>query len=152
MDLSVDYPSSQAPKSSVSNIKKLILFKSDINMSIRRKMILILLVCTTIPMLLVGLMVYYHARETLQSLRMEELKSIADLKAKRIEDFFADQKNHIMIAQQRPTLKKYASILAEFSGDTFGPVYETIIDELDQALACPIPYWSLRLRSLQVCC
>jgi hypothetical protein len=100
-------------------------------MTIRKKMTLILLACTIIPMCFVGVLGYYHARKTLESLRMEQLKSIADLKVKRIEDFFAEQKKHIMIAQQRPTLKKYASILQAFSGDFSNPVYKTIRDELD---------------------
>jgi len=103
-------------------------------MTIRKKMILILLACTIIPMCFVGMLGYYHARETLESLRIEELKSIADLKVKRIEDFFSEQKKHIMIAQHRPTLKKYISILADFSGEFSSPVYEAIRDELDQAL------------------
>ncbi|MBT8368751.1 MAG: hypothetical protein KJP23_28995, partial [Deltaproteobacteria bacterium] len=80
-------------------------------MTIRKKMILILLACTIIPMCFVGMLGYYHARYTLESLRIEELKSIADLKAKMIEDFFVDQKKHISVAQQRPTLKKYISTL-----------------------------------------
>jgi hypothetical protein len=73
-------------------------------MTIRKKMILILLACTIIPMCFISMLGYYHARKTLQSLRMEELKSIADRKVIRIEDFFADQKKHISVAQQRPTL------------------------------------------------
>ena len=75
-------------------------------MTIRKKMILILLACTIVPMCFVGLLGYFHARKTLETLRMEELISIADLKVKTIEDFFADQKRHIRIAQERPTLKK----------------------------------------------
>ena len=103
-------------------------------MTIRKKMILILLACTIVPMFFVGMLGYYHARKTLESLRMEELKSIADLKVQRIKDFYDDQKRHIMIAQQRPTLKKYASKLATFSDNFSGTAYETIRDEQDQAL------------------
>ena len=103
-------------------------------MTIRKKMILILLACTIVPMFFVGMLGYYHARKTLESLRMEELKSIADLKVQRIEDFYADQKRHIMIAQQRLTLKKSAAMLADFSGNFSSRTYETIRDELDQAL------------------
>ena len=110
-------------------------------MTIRKKMILILLACTTIPMFLVGLLGYYHARETLESLRIEELKSIADLKAKRIEDFFAEHQKHLSIAQQRPTLIKYTAILAEFSGDLSNPIYAEIRDELDRALKIYLPVY-----------
>jgi PAS domain S-box-containing protein len=103
-------------------------------MTIRKKMILILLACTIIPMFFVGMLGYYHARKTLESLQIEELKIIADLKVQRIEDFYADQKRHIRIAQQRPTLKKSAAMLATFSGNFSSLTYETIRDELDQAL------------------
>ena len=103
-------------------------------MTIRKKMILILLVCTIIPMCFVGMLGYYHARKTLESLRIEELKSIADLKAKRIEDYIAEHKKHISVAQQRTTLKKYTALLVDFSDDFSSPTYETIRDELDRAL------------------
>ena len=55
-------------------------------MTIRKKMILILLASTIIPLCLVGTLGYFHARRTLEAVRMEKLKSIADLKVKRIED------------------------------------------------------------------
>ena len=110
-------------------------------MTIRKKMILMLMVCTTIPMFLVGLLGYYHARTTLESLRMEELKSIADLRVKRIEDFFAEHQKHLSIAQQRPTLIKYTAILAEFSDDFSNPIYKDISDELDRALQVYLPVY-----------
>ena len=113
-------------------------------MTIRKKMILIVLACTIIPMCFVGLLGYFHARKTLETLRMEELKSIADLKVKRIKDLFADQKKHIMIAQQRPTLKKYTAMLVEFSDDFSSPVYKTIRDELDQALTIYQPVYGFK--------
>jgi PAS domain S-box-containing protein len=104
------------------------------NMTIRKKMILILIACTIIPMCFVVTLGYYHARKTLQSLRMEELKSIADLKVKRIEDFLVDQIKHIVIAQQHPSIKKNTAILTEFSGNFSSTVYETIRDEFDQSI------------------
>jgi PAS domain S-box-containing protein len=110
-------------------------------MTIRKKMILILLASTTIPMFVVGVLGYFHARKTLESVRMEELKSIADLKVKRIEDFFAEHQKHIAIAQQRPTLMKYSAILTEFSGDLSNPIYADIRDELDRALKIYLPVY-----------
>jgi len=111
-------------------------------MTIRKKMILILLVCTTIPMFLVGVLGYFHARKTLESLRMEQLKSIADLRVKRIEDFFAEHQKHLSIAQQRPTVIKYTAILAEFSGDFSNPTVADIRDELDRALQIYLPVYN----------
>ena len=112
------------------------------NMTIRKKMILILLLCTTIPMFVVGVLGYYHARRTLESLRMEQLESIADLKVKRIEDFFAEHQKHLSIAQQRPTLIKYTAILAELSGGVSNPTYANIRDELDRALQIYLPVYN----------
>ena len=103
-------------------------------MSIRKKILLILLVFAVIPMVFVGILGFANARKALESARMEALKSVADFKAKMIEDFFAEQKKHILIAQQRPTIKKYTSILAGFSDDFSSPAYETIRKELDRTL------------------
>ncbi len=113
-------------------------------MTIRKKMILIVLACAILPMCFVGTLGYFHARKTLESLRMEQLRGIADVKIKRIEDFFDEQKKHIMIAQQRPTLKRNASILAAFAGDFSGPVYGTIRDELDRALTTYQPVYDYK--------
>jgi PAS domain S-box-containing protein len=85
-------------------------------------------------MIFVGILGYFSAKTALEDLQMEELKSITSLKAKRIEDFFSDQKNHVRIAQRRPTLKKYTAILSGSDVDFSGQVYETIREELDMAL------------------
>ncbi|MGD9176106.1 MAG: cache domain-containing protein, partial [Desulfobacterales bacterium] len=113
-------------------------------MTIRKKMILILLACTIVPICFVGVLGYYHARKSLESLRLEQLRSIADLKAVRITDFYVDQQRHIMMAQQRPTLKKYAAIAAEFANDFSGPAYETIRDELDRTLRIYQPLYDFK--------
>jgi PAS domain S-box-containing protein len=103
-------------------------------MTLRKKLILLIIAVAILPMIFIGTLGYYSAKTTLQNLRIEALKSITDLKAKKIEDFFTDQKNHIRIAQLRPNIKKYASLLAEFSGDFSSPDYLSIRDELDRAL------------------
>jgi len=103
-------------------------------MALRKKLILIIIAVAILPMIFIGTLGYFSAKTTLQNLRMEELKTIADLKAKKIEDFFTDQKNHVRIAQLRPNIKKYAFLLAEFSGDFSSPDYVAIRDELDRTL------------------
>jgi PAS domain S-box-containing protein len=103
-------------------------------MSIKTRILFILLACSIIPMIFVGTLGYFNAKKELKTVRVEGLKSISDLKAKNIEDFFSDQKNHIRMAQRRPSIKKYTSMLAEFSGDFSSPIYETISEELDRAL------------------
>ena len=111
-------------------------------MTIRKKMILILLGSSLIPLCIVAILGYYHARKALESVRMEGLRSIAVLKAEQIEDFFDHHKKHIIIAQQRPTLKKNAALLAGLSDDFANPAYEAIRDELDQALKTYQPVYN----------
>jgi PAS domain S-box-containing protein len=103
-------------------------------MTIRKKMILVLLGSSVIPLCFVAILGYYHARKTLESVRMEGLRSIAGLKASQIEDFFNHHKKHIMIAQQRPTLRKDAELLAGISGDFTAPAYAAVSEELDRTL------------------
>jgi PAS domain S-box-containing protein len=111
-------------------------------MTIRKKMILILLGSSVIPLCIVAILGYYHARKTLESVRMEGLRSIAVLKAEQIEDFFNHHKKHIIVAQQRPTLKKNAALLAGLSGDFTSPAYQAIREELDQALKTYQPVYN----------
>jgi len=103
-------------------------------MTLRKKLILILSATAIGPMIFVGMLGYFSAKTALEDLRMEELKSITELKVKKIEDFFIDQEDHARIAQRRPTIKKYAARLSGFDVDFSSPVYVTIRDELDKAL------------------
>ena len=80
-------------------------------MTLKKRLILIVIAVATLPMIFIGTLGYYSAKMALQDLRMEELKITTDLKSKKIEDFFMDQKNHIRTAQLRPNIKKYASLL-----------------------------------------
>jgi len=73
---------------------------------------------------------------------MEGLRSIAVLKAEQIEDFFNHHKKHITVAQQRPTLKKNAVLLAGLPDDFSSPAYEAIREELDQALKTYQPVYN----------
>ena len=103
-------------------------------MSIKIRLLFILVACSIFPMIFVGTLGYFNAKKALENTRIEALKSITYHKAQKIEDFFSEQKKHIKIAQRRPNIKKYASMLAAYSGDFNGPDYETIRDELDGAL------------------
>jgi PAS domain S-box-containing protein len=118
------------------------LFKAAAHMTIRKKMILILLGSSLIPLCMVAVLGYYHARKALESVRMEGLRSIAVLKAEQIEGFFNHHKKHIIVAQQRPTLKKNAALLAGLSDDFTNPAYEAIREELDQALKTYQPVYN----------
>ena len=105
-----------------------------VNMTLRIKLILILSAVAICPMILIGTLGFFSAKATLESLRMEELQSLMNLKAAMIDDFFDEQKIHVRVAQQRPTIKRYASILSESPIEFSSSAYENIRDELDGAL------------------
>ncbi|MGD8880779.1 MAG: hypothetical protein PVI82_02740 [Desulfobacterales bacterium] len=75
---------------------------------------------------------------------MEKPRTITDLKVKRIENFFAEQKKLIMIAKQRPRRIKYTVMLVEFSGDYFSSIDEIIRDELDRTLMAYEPVYNYK--------
>jgi PAS domain S-box-containing protein len=100
-------------------------------MSIRNKLILILIACSILPMIFVGTLGFFDARNTLEKLRMAELTHITDLKVKMIADFFADRKKDVLLIQGNPDIKRSATLLADFSGKHSDPIYRAIKDELD---------------------
>ena len=99
-------------------------------MSIRKKLILILLAIAIIPMLFVGWLGFTNARSSIESTQMDALKSISDLKARKIEDFFAEMEKDIIAILEYPNAKRYISILAGFSDDISSPAYKAIRTEL----------------------
>jgi len=103
-------------------------------MSIRNKLILILIACSIVPMIFVGTLGFFDARKTLEKLRVAELTSITDLKVKMIAEFFADRKKDILLIQGYPDIKRSATLLADFSGNHSDPIYRAIKDELDGVL------------------
>jgi methyl-accepting chemotaxis protein len=124
---------------SIEKINRVIIFfqqwfTRSLDMSIKNRLLFSLLACSILPMIFVGTLGYFNAKKALQNTRIEALKSITYHKAKKIEDFFSEQKKPIRIAQRRPNIKKYASILAGFSGDFSSPDYKIIRDGLDGTL------------------
>lgn len=86
-------------------------------MSIRNKLILILIACSIVPMIFVGTLGFFDARNTLEKLQVAELTSITDLKVKMIVEFFADRKKELLVIQGNPDIERSAALLADFSGN-----------------------------------
>ena len=89
-------------------------------MSIRNKLILILTACSIVPMIFVGTLGFFDAKNTLEKVRMAELISITDLRVQIIAEFFADRKKEILVIQGNTDIKHRAALLADFSGKSFG--------------------------------
>lgn len=68
-------------------------------MSIRTKLVLILVAFTSIPVFFFGLMVFSNARSSLMTVRIAQLNNIADLKKDKLETFFHERESDIKSAQ-----------------------------------------------------
>jgi len=103
-------------------------------MAIKQKMLLILLSFAIIPMIFVGSLGFIYAKKELEIVRIAGLQSIADLKSKRIEDFFTVLKKDIIAVSDNLNIKKSISILDDSVGDFSNPVFKITRDELDSIL------------------
>lgn len=82
-------------------------------MSIRKKLILTLLVIAVVPMVFVGTLGYYSAKQALENAKISALTGICDLKVKKIEAFIADGKKEIATLQAHPGVSSAIGILAQ---------------------------------------
>ncbi len=67
-------------------------------MSIRIKLIIILVVFAIVPAIIFGAWSYIEARNSLLTVRMVQLNSIADLKQDKIETFFHERSGDVLAA------------------------------------------------------
>jgi PAS domain S-box-containing protein len=86
-------------------------------MSIRTKLIILLLAFAGIPVLLFGTLVFTKARTELETVRIAQLNNIADLKKAKIETFFEERKADIRSAQHFLNIRRNLPLLAARSGN-----------------------------------
>ncbi|MFC2172094.1 PAS domain S-box protein [Acidobacteriota bacterium] len=103
-------------------------------MSIRTKLILILLGFTIIPIVFVVILSYSHATKALENTRIAALESIADLKAAKIEAFFDERRGDITAARGYPSVKKNLPVIASLQHDRENPAYIQAYADVDVAL------------------
>ena len=104
-------------------------------MSIRRKLILILVVIAVVPMLFVGTLGYYSAKQAIEDARIAALTSICDLKIKKIEDFFLERKKDILALQAYPEFKRAAHLFTKDPSGGFEPGDQALIKRVESLLA-----------------
>ncbi len=68
-------------------------------MSLKKKLIILLIAFTLIPLATFGVVIFSHARTVLQSVRIAQLNNIADLKKDKIETFFSERTADIRSTQ-----------------------------------------------------
>ena len=77
--------------SNKNSMAKIITLPRCVAMTLIKKLVLILSAVAIGPVIIIGILGYSSAKTELQNLRMEELKSLSNIKAKVIKDFFTQQ-------------------------------------------------------------
>jgi signal transduction histidine kinase len=103
-------------------------------MSIRTKLIFILVTFIVVPIVFFGMTVFSHTRNSLMSVRIAQLNNIADLKKEKIETFFDERKADISMGRQFPNIKHYLPLLIKLSGKSSDPAYRKAWQEIDEQL------------------
>ena len=101
---------------------------------IRRRLIRILVLFATVPMLGVGVLGYLYARDALERMRVEEMKRIADLKAEKIELFFEERRSDIAAVTRYAFLKEALRTLDGYGGGFESPAQHEAKVTLDRFL------------------
>ncbi len=81
-------------------------------MSLKSKLILLFFAFTLIPLVLFGAIVFSHARNILQTVRMSQLDTIADLKKDKIETFFQGTGGRVRSAQDFRNIRTNLPVLS----------------------------------------
>lgn len=82
-------------------------------MSIRKKLILTLLIIAVVPMLFVGTLGYFSAKQALEDAKISALSGICDLKVKKLEAFIIDRKKEIAFLKAYPGINDIIGALAQ---------------------------------------
>jgi len=103
-------------------------------MRIRTKLILSFAFATLLPILFIGVTSFQQFKKTLTQNRIEELKTIADLKVEKIETFFEAQEANLIIARDSLNVRANLPILSEFVHDPQALEYLGAKQMLDRQL------------------
>jgi PAS domain S-box-containing protein len=101
-------------------------------MTIKKKMVLFFLLFAILPTIFVGTLGYITARKSIENIRMADLKSIADLKANSIEDFFIALKEDLLYVKNHPDVKKSILSLTDSPHNFFSPEFQKTRHEIDR--------------------
>ena len=103
-------------------------------MGIYKKLNIVFISFITIPLLIVGTLSFFKAREFLQKSQMAKLDAIVELSRDRIESFFKERLGDIIIAQNDFLIKTNFPMIIHRGGDRTNPVYIKAKDALDKRL------------------
>jgi signal transduction histidine kinase len=92
-------------------------------MSIYKKLLILFLSLSLLPMLVIGIWSFYTSRESLEKAILRKLEGIASLKVENIEAYFNERRGDVQTAQISFILKENLPILNRLIGDITSPDY-----------------------------
>src|SRR5512143_2853792 len=103
-------------------------------MSLKKKLIILLIAFTLIPLATFGVVMFSQARTVLQAVRLAQLNNIADLKTDKIETFFSERTADIRSTQNYLNIKRNLPLLYARSGEETRAFSANALRELDSQL------------------
>src|SRR5512135_936436 len=103
-------------------------------MSIKLKIVLLLIAFAVVPVLLLGLIVFPHERDSIVALRLAQLNNITDLKKDKIETFFHERAADIISVRNMRVVEENFPLVVRYSDRGNDPRYTAAKKELDSRL------------------
>ncbi|MGE5172834.1 MAG: PAS domain S-box protein, partial [Betaproteobacteria bacterium] len=103
-------------------------------MSLKSKLVILLIAFTLVPLVLFGSIVFSRARNILQAIRIAQLDTIADLKKDKIETFFHEREADIRSAQDYYNIRRNLPVLSGHTKGMADPEHRKAQKMLDDQL------------------
>jgi len=103
-------------------------------MPVRKKLLLILVLFSLLPMTFIGVMSFVYAKNELIEIRYAKLTAITDRNLQKLNDFFIERKMDLLAARAYPNIKYYISSLMKCFQEPSDPVCPSVKKEFDDVL------------------
>lgn len=103
-------------------------------MSIRLRLAIAFLALSLIPVVTVAALSFFRAQGALEDARLAQVETIADLKARSIENFFEDLRQDAAVAQDYFNVRTNLPTVTRLANDRTNPEYITAKETLDSQL------------------
>lgn len=102
--------------------------------SLKAKLILTFLLVSIIPVAIIGYLSFNRSKKALVETRITSLESIAGIKVQKIEAFFEERKDNILVAQDYFNVKTNLPIVSKYANNRSNPAYINAKKMLDSQL------------------
>jgi len=103
-------------------------------MPLKTKLMILFVAFTLVPLVLFGAFVFARARNILETVRIAQLNSIADLKKDKIEIFFNERRGNFRSAQQSRSIRENLPIIIKYRSSRGHPAFLRAKRELDEVI------------------